>query len=101
MSNLVGGKVFIAPNGFDTVRVFPHGFVEPIQVDDFELIQEMSNKAFTMAGNSFDAFKLMGWDEITDPKELKMIGMVEGSVEWKAPNDTQLTEAKASESERK
>ena len=77
MGNLVGGKVFMAPNGFDTVRVFPHGFVHPIQVDDFDLIQEMSTKAFSMTNNPFKAFEIMGWDEITDPEHLKMIAECE------------------------
>lgn len=81
MSNLVGGKVFVAPNGMDTVRVFRHGFVHPIQImGDFEVIQEMSRIAIDMPeakGNPFKAFELMGWDEITDPTELAMMAEFE------------------------
>lgn len=81
MGKLIGGKVFIAPNGFDTVRVFRHGYVHPIQVGDFDLIKEFSVIAFNMPaakGNPFEAFKLMGWDEVTDPKVLELIAESEG-----------------------
>ena len=76
MSVLVGGKVFIAPNGFDTVRVFRHGYVHPMQVNNFDLISEMAQTAFSLPeadNNPFKAFELMGWDEITDPKILEML----------------------------
>lgn len=76
MGQLIGGKIFVAPNGFDTVRVFRHGYVHPIQVSDFDMIQEMSRLAIEQPeakGNPFKAFALMGWDEVTDPNEVKLI----------------------------
>lgn len=69
MGQLIGGKVFVAPNGRTKVRVFRHGFVAPeseITMEEGALIEEMSSIAFSMPeakGNPFKAFKLMGWTE--------------------------------------
>lgn len=69
MSNVIGGKVFVAPNGLAKCRVFRHGFVKPLTeeaADNIDIIQEMSLMAMDMPdvrNNPFNAFIKMGWTE--------------------------------------
>lgn len=65
--NLIDGKVYVAPNGINKVRVYPHGFIEPmgdISEETVELIKEMSLFAINKLGQKatpFQVFEFMGW----------------------------------------
>lgn len=76
-AKVVGGTIMVAPNGVMRVRVFRHGYIEPIKdtltPETWELIQKMSALAsakykdeFGKHGTPKKIFEFMGWKEVTE-----------------------------------
>lgn len=69
---VIGGKVYVAPNGVHKVEIFPHGYIQfpkdmPANVKD--IIHDASLMAAdAMGGNSsatpYEVFEAMGWTEV-------------------------------------
>lgn len=84
MSNLIDGKIYVAPNGNTKVKLYPHGFIQPvseISQDTGDLIEEMSclsQEVLIKEGNPrptlCQIYEKMGWKEVKDetgPKKKK------------------------------
>ena len=67
MNNLIDGIVYVAPNGNDKLKIYPHGFVKPVTEileSSGELIQEMAQLARLKLGDKAtpcEIFEFMGW----------------------------------------
>lgn len=73
MSNLVDGKIYIAPNGIHKLKIYPHGFIEKVSnipEETMILIKEMSSLSLDMlldGATPYEVFEQMGWT----PEQLK------------------------------
>ena len=65
----IGPKTYVSPGGNTKVRIYHHGFIEPVTEitnEDGETIQAASDIAMKILGpkaTPFQIFEFMGWKE--------------------------------------
>lgn len=67
MKTLIDGQIYVAPNGVTKLKIYPHGFIEPvgeISREDGDIIKDMSQMAVEILGRNatpYQIFEFMGW----------------------------------------